>query len=50
MAYLLAETHLEPVAEGRGDYLPKATELGIQFLNKDTEHPNFFIMIAYPMS
>lgn len=45
MAYLLAETHLEPVAEGRGDYLPKATELGIQFLNKDAEHPNFFIMI-----
>jgi len=45
MAYLLAENHMAPVANGRGDFLPKATELGIQFLNKDAENPNFFLMI-----
>ena len=45
MAYLLAENHMDPVAKGRGDYLPKATELGIQFLNKDSVNSNFFIMI-----
>jgi len=45
MAYLLAENHMDPVAKGRGDFLPKATELGIQFLNKDTDNSNFFIMI-----
>jgi len=45
MAYLLAENHMDPVAKGRGDFLPKATELGIQFLNKDADNSNFFIMI-----
>ena len=45
MAYLLAENHMEPSAKGRGDYLPKATELGIQFLNKDADNSNFFVMI-----
>ncbi len=45
MAYLLAENHMDPVAKGRGDFLPKATELGIQFLNKDTDNSNFFVMI-----
>ena len=45
MAYLLAEEHMDPVAKGRGDYLSKATELGIQFLNKDADNSNFFIMI-----
>lgn len=45
MAYLLAENHMEPVAKGRGDFLPKATELGIQFLNKDADNSNFFMMI-----
>ncbi len=45
MAYLLAEDAMEPVAKGRGDFLPKATELGIQFLNKDIDNSNFFIMI-----
>ena len=45
MAYLLAENHMNPVAKGRGDFLPKATELGIQFLNKDADNSNFFIMI-----
>ena len=45
MAYLLAENHMDPVAKGRGDFLPKATELGIQFLNKDADNSNFFVMI-----
>ncbi len=45
MAYLLAENHMDPVAKGRGDFLPKATELGIQFLNKDADNSNFFMMI-----
>jgi alkaline phosphatase len=36
---------MDPVAKGRGDFLPKATELGIQFLNKDADNSNFFIMI-----
>jgi alkaline phosphatase len=45
MGYLLAENHMDPVAKGRGDFLPKATELGIQFLNKDADNSNFFIMI-----
>jgi len=30
-------------AKGRGDFLPNATELGIQFLNKDNS--NFFLMV-----
>lgn len=45
MAYLLAENHMEPVAKGRGDFLPKATELGIQFLKKDSDNSNFFMII-----
>ena len=45
MAYVLAEDGMDPVAKGRGDFLPKATELGIQFLTKDGDNPNFFIMI-----
>jgi alkaline phosphatase len=45
MGYLLAENHMDPVAKGRGDFLPKATELGIQFLNKDADNSHFFIMI-----
>lgn len=45
MAYLLAENHLDPVAKGRGDFLPKATELGIQFLNKEANQSDFFMMI-----
>ncbi|MEP4532126.1 MAG: alkaline phosphatase [Cyclobacteriaceae bacterium] len=43
MAYLLAEEHMEPVAKGRGDFLPRAAELGIQFLTKDGG--NFFMMV-----
>ncbi|WP_350288334.1 alkaline phosphatase [uncultured Croceitalea sp.] len=45
MAYLLADEHMKPTAKGRDDFLPKATELGIQFLSKDTNNSNFFIMI-----
>ncbi|QOD60814.1 alkaline phosphatase [Polaribacter haliotis] len=45
MAYLLADNQMPPTAKGRGDYLPKATELGIQFLNKDAEKTNFFLMV-----
>jgi len=45
MAYILANNHLEAFAKGRGDFLPKATELGIQFLNKDVDNPNFFLMV-----
>ncbi|MEO9476199.1 MAG: alkaline phosphatase [Cyclobacteriaceae bacterium] len=43
MAYLLAEEHMEPVAKGRGDFLPRAAELGIRFLTK--EDANFFMMV-----
>jgi alkaline phosphatase len=43
VAYLLGKEHMPPTAKGRGDYLPKATELGIQFLNKDSS--NFFLMV-----
>ncbi len=42
-AYLLAENHMPPAAKGRGDFLTKATDLAIQFLNKDDS--NFFMMV-----
>ena len=42
-AYLLAENEMSPASEGRGDFLAKATELAIQFLNKDDS--NFFMMV-----
>lgn len=45
IAYVLAENHLDAVAKGRGDFLPKATELGIAFLNKDAAKSSFFMMI-----
>jgi len=45
MGYLLAENHMEPAAKGRGDFLAKATELGIAFLSKDADNSNFFVMI-----
>ncbi len=41
--YLFGYNHMPPTAKGRGDYLPRATELGIQFLNKDNS--NFFLMV-----
>jgi alkaline phosphatase len=45
MGYLLAENAMDPVAGGRGDFLPKATALGIQFLSKDADNSNFFLMV-----
>lgn len=45
MGYVLAENHMKHAAKGRGDFLPKATELGIQFLNKDVNNSNFFVMV-----
>lgn len=45
MGYLLAEDEMKPAAKGRGDFLPKATELGIKFLTKDADHANFFMMV-----
>ena len=42
-AYLLASNHMPPVAEGRGDFLPNATQLGIEFLNKNSS--DFFLMV-----
>ncbi|WP_299063782.1 alkaline phosphatase [uncultured Polaribacter sp.] len=45
MGYLLANNHMKSINNGRGDFLPKATELGLQFLSKDTNNPNFFVMI-----
>lgn len=43
MAFFLADNHLPPAAKGRGNFLPEATELGIQFLSKD--NANFFMMV-----
>ena len=43
LGYLLAEDGMSPILEGRGDFLPGATELGIQFLNKN--NANFFLMV-----
>lgn len=45
VGYLLASDHMKSVMDGRGDYLSKATALGIDFLGKDTMHPNFFLMV-----
>jgi len=45
VAFLLANNHMQPIAKGRGDFLPEATELGIQFLNKDADSTNFFMMV-----
>ncbi|WP_411766900.1 alkaline phosphatase [Winogradskyella sp. A3E31] len=45
MAYIFGNEHLRPAAKGRGDYLPRATELGLQFLSKDEKNPNFFLMV-----
>ena len=43
VAYLLAPNHMPAKAKGRGDFLPQATDIGIQFLNKDDS--NFFLMV-----
>lgn len=44
-AYLLAENHMPPASKGRGDFLTKVTELAIQFLSKDKNNSNFFMMV-----
>ncbi len=43
LGYLLAKNAMPKVQEGRGDFLVKATDLGIQFLTKDGS--NFFMMV-----
>lgn len=43
VGYLFGPEHMPASAKGRGDYLPRATELGIKFLNKDKS--NFFLMV-----
>ena len=43
VGYLFGPEHMPPTAKGRGDYLPKATQLGIDFLKKDNS--NFFLMV-----
>ncbi|MDD7888084.1 alkaline phosphatase [Flavivirga sp. 57AJ16] len=42
VAFLLAEKEMPKIEDGRGDFLSKATELGIEFLNKDNS--GFFLM------
>jgi len=44
-AFLLAANSMPCYSEGRGDFLPEATELGIQFLTKDDDNQNFFMMV-----
>lgn len=41
--FLLGADALPPAAQGRGDFLPKATKLGIDFLSKDES--DFFLMV-----
>lgn len=43
VGFLLGQDHMPPAAKGRGDYLPRATELGIRYLN-DKDAP-FFMTI-----
>lgn len=43
LAFLLAPDAMPQMLEGRGDFLTDATQLGLQFLNKDRE--GFFMMI-----
>lgn len=40
---LAADTELTPISAGRGDFLPKATELAIQGLNKGNQ--GFFMLV-----
>jgi alkaline phosphatase len=42
VGYLLAKDAMSKATEGRGNFLPKATELGMQFLSKD--NAGFFLM------
>lgn len=43
VAYIMGAKHMPAIKKGRGDFLPKATDLGIQFLKKDNS--NFFLMV-----
>ena len=43
VGYLFGSEHMPSIDQGRGDYLPRATELGIKFLNKNKT--NFFLMV-----
>lgn len=43
VGYLFGPEHMPPTAKGRGDYLPKATELGIKFLSNN--NANFFLIV-----
>ena len=43
LAGLVDEGHLPPYALGRGDYLPKATELAIEMLSRNKK--GFFLMV-----
>lgn len=45
VAYFLAENHMQPIAKGRADFLPNATDLGIQFLNEKAKSSSFFLMV-----
>ena len=44
-AYLLAQDAMPTILKGRGDFLSDATELAIQFLSKDKDNSNFFLMV-----
>jgi alkaline phosphatase len=46
-AFLLASEHLPPVLEGRGDFLPKATKLALNYLSTGSD--NFFLMVEGSM-
>ncbi|PCH99968.1 MAG: alkaline phosphatase [Flavobacteriaceae bacterium] len=45
VGYLLAKDHMKSVKDGRGDFLSKATALGLEFLSKDAINTNFFLMV-----
>jgi len=46
-AYLLASGHLATVLQGRGDFLPKATKLALNYLSTGSD--NFFLMVEGSM-
>lgn len=44
-AYLLAKDGMPPIKNGRGDFLPRATDMALDYLEKKSgEHP-FFLMV-----
>ena len=44
-AYLLAKDGLPPVKEGRGDFLPKATQMALDYFDASSEDEPFFLMV-----